>query len=81
MKTFDTSSWNTYRRTNDKYSKTKLLIEKGTNFIIGAHVVGNAADELINLFAMAIEFKIPADKLKATVFAYPTAASDLKYML
>lgn len=81
VKTSDTSGWNTYRRTNDNYSKVKVLIENGTSMIIGAHAVGNAADELINLFALAMRFSIPADKLKATVFAYPTVASDLMYML
>lgn len=81
VKTYDTSGWNTSRRTNDNYSKVKVLIENGTSMIIGAHAVGNAADELINLFALAISFSIPADKLKAMVFAYPTVASDLKYML
>lgn len=81
VKTYDTSGWNTSRRTNDNYSKVKVLIENDTSMIIGAHAVGNSADELINLFALAIKFNIPADKLKAMVFAYPTVASDLMYML
>jgi len=36
---------------------------------------------LINLFALAIRNGLPAEQIKQTIFAYPTGASDIGYML
>jgi glutathione reductase (NADPH) len=56
------------------------LIEE-TGRILGAHLLGPEADELINVFAFAIQSGIPADRLGKIIFAYPTHASDVAYML
>lgn len=45
------------------------------------HLVGPHADEVINLFALAIRHGLTVDDLKSTIFAYPTGASDIGYML
>lgn len=58
-----------------------MLVEEGTGRILGAHLVGPHADEVINLFGLAIRHGLTADDLKATMFAYPTGASDIGYML
>ncbi|MBT7121567.1 MAG: NAD(P)/FAD-dependent oxidoreductase, partial [Clostridia bacterium] len=81
VKTTDTSGWYTSRRTNDGYSKIKTLVDKKTNRIVGAHAVGNYADELINIFTMAIAFDIAADDIKKMIFAYPSVGSDIHYMI
>ena len=49
--------------------------------LVGAHLLGHNADGLINLFTMAIQSKIRASELKRIIFAYPTHASDVRYML
>ena len=59
----------------------KVLIEEDTDRILGAHLVGPQAEEVINLFALAIRQNLPAEVLRSTVFAYPTASSDVAYML
>ncbi len=38
-------------------------------------------DEVINVFALAIRNGLTAEDLKTTMFAYPTGASDIGYML
>lgn len=38
-------------------------------------------DEVIDLFALAIRHNLTADDLKRTMFAYPSGASDIGYML
>ena len=43
--------------------------------------LGPNAAEVINLFAMAIRLRIPADDLKQVLFAYPTDGSDIRFML
>ena len=59
----------------------KTLVEEGTGRIVGAHIVGPHADEVINLFGLAIRHGLTADDLKSTMFAYPTGASDIGSML
>jgi glutathione reductase (NADPH) len=49
--------------------------------ILGAHLVGPHAEETINLFALAVRHGITAKALRATMFAYPTGASDIGAML
>jgi glutathione reductase (NADPH) len=59
----------------------RTLIEAGTDRILGAHLVGPHADEVINLFGVAIRHGLTTKDLKTTMFAYPTGASDIGYML
>jgi glutathione reductase (NADPH) len=59
----------------------KVLIEEGTDRILGAHLLGPHAAEVINLFAVAIRLRIPAADLQQVIFAYPTNGSDIRFML
>ena len=73
--------WFTARRLNEAVYGYKLLIEKDSGLLLGAHLVGPSADEVINLFALAIRNGLTAEAIRDTMFAYPTAASDIGYML
>ena len=73
--------WFTARRLNEAVYGYKVIIEEVTGVILGAHIVGPSADEVINLFALAIRNSLTAGALRDTMFAYPTAASDVGYML
>ena len=77
----DTSGWFNTRRVGETASGFKVLIEEGSNQILGAHLLGPRADEVINLFAAAIRLRIPADELRQVIFAYPTYGSDVRFML
>ncbi|GAQ17625.1 glutathione amide reductase [Oceanobacillus picturae] len=77
----DISDWFTYSHTNDAPAAVKIIIDKKTDLILGAHLIGGKSDELINYFAMAIQMNIPVDKLKNVVYAFPTAVSDIPSML
>lgn len=76
-----TSEWYTNRRVNEDAAGFKVLVEEGSGRILGAHLLGVHAEELINLFALAIRSGISAPELQNTIFAYPTAGSDVSYML
>lgn len=75
------SDWFTARQAAEPVYGFKVLVEEGTERILGAHLVGPNADEVINLFALAIRNNLTTDALKSTIFAYPTGASDIGYML
>lgn len=74
-------NWTSARRIGESVYGYKVLVETGTDRILGAHLVGPDADETINLFALAIRFGLTAADLKSMIFSYPTAASDVKHML
>jgi glutathione reductase (NADPH) len=81
VKSENTSNWFTARRLAERVYGYKTLVEEGTDHILGAHIVGPHADEVINLFALAIRHNLTARDLQATLFAYPTGASDIGYMV
>jgi glutathione reductase (NADPH) len=76
-----TSSWYSSRRVAEDCSGFKVLIEDGTDRILGAHLLGPHAEEVINLFAFAIATNARAADLLDRILAYPTVASDMRYML
>jgi glutathione reductase (NADPH) len=75
------SDWYTARRVGEAVYGYKTLVEAESGRILGAHLVGPHADEVINLFGLAIRHNLTADDLKTTMFAYPTGASDIGDML
>ena len=76
-----TSQWYSSRRLNEPVSAFKVLIDKDTDQILGAHLLGSHAEETINIFTLAMNNGIKASDLKKTIFSYPTNASDVVHML
>jgi glutathione reductase (NADPH) len=76
-----TSTWYSSRRVAETYSGYKVLVEEGTDLILGAHILGSEAGEVINLFALAIRSGMRATDLKHMLFAYPTSGSNMTRML
>ncbi len=77
----DTSGWYSSRRVALPHTGFKVLVEEGTDRLLGAHLLGLHAEEVINLFALAIRTGLSATDLKQMVYAYPTSASDVNYMV
>lgn len=72
-----TAEWYSSRRVRLRHSGFKVLIEEQTDRIVGAHLLGVHAEEVINLFALAIRTGLHATDLKHMVYAYPTSSSDV----
>jgi len=81
VKSENTPNWYTARRLAERVYGYKTLVEEGTGRILGAHIVGPHADEVITLFGLAIRHNLTARDLQTTMFAYPTGASDIGYMV
>jgi glutathione reductase (NADPH) len=77
----DVPDWYTARRVGESVYAYKTLVDGVSGQILGAHLVGPHADEVINLFAIAIRHDLTVDDVQSTMFAYPTGASDIGYML
>lgn len=77
----NTSGWYSSARIGETHSGAKVLIEEDSGRILGAHLLGPSAEELINLFAMAMRTGATAPQIKEMIFAYPTHGSDVGYLL
>lgn len=77
----DTRDWFTSRRLAQAHSGSKVLVDKRSGLILGAHVLGACAEELINLFALTMRHGIDRDGLRELLTDYPTVSSDLQYMV
>jgi glutathione reductase (NADPH) len=75
------SDWYTARQQAQPAYGFKVLVEEESDRVLGAHLVGPRADEVINLFALAIRHDLTAEDVKTTIFGYPTGASDIEHML
>lgn len=76
----DSSTWYSTRSLGASHAMTKVLVEEPSGKILGAHLLGPHAAELVNVFAVAMRAGMTSEALRATTFAYPTAASDVSYM-
>jgi glutathione reductase (NADPH) len=77
----DLSEFYSARRTNLGYSASKVIIEKDTEKIVGAHLIGPGADDVINIFTLAIKAGLTLSQVREAMYAYPANSYDVKYML
>ncbi len=81
LKSERASGWYTARQAAEPIYGFKVLVANDTDRVLGAHLVGPHADEVINIFGLAIRHGLTTEQLKDTMFGYPTGASDVGYML
>ncbi len=77
----DASGWYSSRRIAEECAAYKVILERSTGRILGAHLLGSGADEHINLFALAIRHGLTAAQLQEPLYAYPTHGSNTQYMV
>jgi glutathione reductase (NADPH) len=77
----DMGAWRSSRTYAERAAMARVVVERGTDRILGASMLGHGAAEVIHVFAMAMAHGVTAGALRATTFAYPTFGADIKYML
>lgn len=77
----ETGSWVTSRRVNEQFTGYKVILEEDSGKILGAHLLGPHAGEVINLFGLAIKQGLTGADLKDMIYSYPTSSSDINYMV
>jgi glutathione reductase (NADPH) len=77
---FDTSGWFTSRRVGVRRSAAKTIVERGTGRILGAHLLSDNAEEVVNVYALAISRGVTARELQEMPLTYPTITSDIDYL-
>ncbi|GGZ54925.1 dihydrolipoyl dehydrogenase family protein [Mesonia mobilis] len=73
-------SWFNSKRIANRHYAFKVIKDKKTEQVLGAHLVGPEAGEMINMFVMAMCGGLSCKDLKAMIFAYPTWSNDIKGM-
>lgn len=77
----DTSNWYSNYRIGETTAAAKILIDRSSDRIVGAHMLGPEYGELINFLGLAIKLDLTTRQLKSMTAAYPTVGSDLGSML
>ena len=77
----DMRAWLSSRTYAERAAWAKVLMEKRTDRVIGAHLVGHAGEELIHIFGLAMKHGITAGDLGDFVYGFPTFSADIKSML
>jgi glutathione reductase (NADPH) len=78
----DTSGWASSRRVGESCAAFKILTDEETGKILGAHILGPHAEEVINIFSIAIRLGLSKKDINDPIlYTYPTNSSDILYML
>ncbi|MET4695040.1 dihydrolipoyl dehydrogenase [Endozoicomonas lisbonensis] len=62
---------------NEKDGMVKVIADKATDRILGVHVVGPSAAELVQQGVIAMEFAASSEDLALTIFSHPTLSEAL----
>ena len=77
----ETADWLHNQRINEPFAGFKIILDRSTGRILGAHLLDSHADDLINLFALAMQHNLTATDIKQVLYAYPTASSSVQHMV
>ncbi len=77
----DTSDWYSSRRIGNPHSGYKVLVDEAADRILGAHIFGPHADDVINLFALAMRAGVTAGAMRNALYAYPSVSGDVNSMV
>jgi glutathione reductase (NADPH) len=65
---------------NNERSFMKLVVERKSNTVLGAHMIGSDAPEIMQSIAIAIKAKLTKEDFDLTIGIHPTAAEEFVTM-
>ena len=77
----DSTNWYNSRRLGFKKTGFKIIIDKKTDRIIGAHILAPGVEEVLDFFMLAMKTGIKASYIKDLIFSYPSSTYDIKSMV
>lgn len=75
------AKWSEHKRLGLNHAGYKILEERTSGRIIGAHYLGQHAEEVANIFGLAVRHNLTKSELLAQPWAYPSFGYALRYML
>lgn len=79
-KEYDLADSFPWQRLGETVGWSKTLVSPDDDRILGAHILGHAAEEVINVVALAMRQRLPASALRQGIWTYPTCGYYLRYM-
>ncbi len=76
----ETTQWYSSRSVASPCGRIKTIVDEASDVVLGAHLLGVHAEEVINVFALAIRHGLRSQDLRQMLYAYPTSASEIPYM-
>ncbi len=77
----DMHDWLSARTFAEPAAWAKVISERDSGRILGAHIVGHGGEELIHVFALAMRHGIATAEFGEMVYAFPTFAADMRHMV
>ncbi|EGB14377.1 FAD-dependent pyridine nucleotide-disulfide oxidoreductase [Pseudodesulfovibrio mercurii] len=77
----DAAKWAEHARLGMTHAGYRILVERSTGRILGAHYLGAHAEEVANIFGLAIRYNLTREDLLAQPWAYPSFGYAVRYML
>ncbi|KRM32908.1 glutathione-disulfide reductase [Agrilactobacillus composti DSM 18527 = JCM 14202] len=81
ISTLDLTHWYTYNRLKDPLAQAVIIRATATQQVVGFAAFTTAGEQLLNLFSLIMNLKLSNTQIQEMIFAYPTAASDLTYLM
>ncbi|AGW12341.1 dihydrolipoyl dehydrogenase family protein [Megalodesulfovibrio gigas] len=81
VKTYNLANSFPWKRLGEHAGLSKVILDEDGDRLLGAHLVGHNAEEMINTLALAIRAQVPLSALRQAVWVYPTCGYYLKYLL
>ncbi|SMF41184.1 dihydrolipoyl dehydrogenase family protein [Desulfovibrio gilichinskyi] len=76
----DAAKWSEHKRLGLKHAGYKIIEDRSSGRIVGAHYLGQHAEEVANIFGMAIRHGLTRENLMDHPWAYPSFGYTLRYM-
>ena len=77
----DMKGWKVLQQTGAAPGYYRVLIDADMDRICGAHVFGPQAEEIINLFALAVRLGLTPAAFRRTLYAYPSIGNKLSSLV
>ena len=81
VKSTDITGWLAAKTYAEDAAYAKVLVDRATDTIVGAHLVGHGASETINFLSLAIDHGVTATEIRSRQYAYPTMTNDLRHLV
>lgn len=76
----DTAEWFSNRRVGQECAAATVVVDSDSDKILGAHLLGAHAEEVVNVFMLAISEGVTATALRRLLYSYPTSGADIPYL-
>lgn len=77
----DLSSWLSSRLLGNTHAWSRVIEERGSGRLLGAHIMAPQAGDMINVLTLAIKKGLHASDLQEAMFAFPTSTSDIPHIV